>query len=157
MTAPERIYRDETGLWSRNTAAFSTFSEVRVSPTGVEYIRADIHEAEIDALKAEISHLCAEAFQSDLDALKVANQQLMDEMAALKMPPKILKAEEVAQAGYYWWRGEYKEWEPVRVDIDEFGVDVWRIMTEIPAYDGEWGKPYGEFIGPLKATEVTNT
>ena len=79
------------------------------------------------------------------------------ELAALKAPPKILKAEEVAQAGYYWWRGEYKEWEPVRVDIDEFGVDVWRIMTEIPAYDGEWGKPYGEFIGPLKATEVTNT
>ena len=88
--------------------------------------------------------------ETDMEALRA-------ELAALKAPPKILKAEEVAQAGYYWWRGEYKEWEPVRVDIDEFGVDVWRIMTEIPAYDGEWGKPYGEFIGPLKATEVTNT
>ena len=84
-------------------------------------------------------------------------ESLRQELAAMKAPPKTLKAEEVTEAGYYWWRGEYKEWEPVRVDIDEFGVDVWRIMTEIPAYDGEWGKPYGEFIGPLKATEVTNT
>ena len=125
MTAPERIYRDETGLWSRNTAAFSTFSEVRVSPTGVEYIRADIHEAEIDALKAEISHLCAEAFQSDLDALKVANQQLMDEMAALKMPPKVLSAEEVTEAGFYLVRADnINPWVPcivVRIneEIDE--------------------------------------
>ena len=108
--------------------------------------------AEINATQTALSLMnkTAEVMHKEIDALKA-------ELAAMKAPPKILKAEEVAQAGYYWWRGEYKEWEPVRVDIDEFGVDVWRIMTEIPAYDGEWGKPYGEFIGPLKATEVTNT
>ena len=136
MTAPERIYRDETGLWSRNTAAFSTFSEVRVSPTGVEYIRADIHEAEIDALKAEISHLCAEAFQSDLDALKVANQQLMDEMAALKMPPKVLSAEEVTEPGWYKVK---------------FPGDPWTIVR-IGDNDGDYS--CCQFIGPIQMPEV---
>lgn len=99
----------------------------------------------------------AKLWSEERGALNKEIETLRAELAALKAPPKTLKAEEVTEAGYYWWRGEYKEWEPVRVDIDEFGVDVWRIMTEIPAYDGEWGKPYGEFIGPLKATEVTNT
>ena len=127
MSAPEKIFRSET----RSPTHVIYYGEDRRIGENIPYIRSDIHEAEITALKAEI--------------------------AALKAPPKTLKAEEVTEAGYYWWRGEYKEWEPVRVDIDEFGVDVWRIMTEIPAYDGEWGKPYGEFIGPLKATEVTNT
>jgi len=140
MTAPERIYRDETGLWSRNTAAFSTFSEVRVSPTGVEYIRADIHEAEIDALKAEISHLCAEAFQSDLDALKVANQQLMDEMAALKAPPKVLSAEEVVEPGIYIVR-----------DIDRGNMLSAR---HIDCVDIDIGVNLGyEYIGPLRLPE----
>ena len=123
-------------------------------------------EADMKALRAELDASIAAREEMQLggnrmgESLRSAREELADlkaELAELKAPPKILKAEEVAQAGYYWWRGEYKEWEPVRVDIDEFGVDVWRIMTEIPAYDGEWGKPYGEFIGPLKATEVTNT
>ena len=108
--------------------------------------------AEIDVTQTalRLMNKTAEIMNKEIDALKA-------ELAALKAPPKVLSAEEVTEPGWYWWRGEYKEWEPVRVDIDEFGVDVWRIMTEIPAYDGEWGKPYGEFIGPLKATEVTNT
>ena len=122
----------------------------------VEYDEAHAIEQERDALKARLDeHI--HAYDANLWLLGKENCDLKAEIAALKAPPKTLKAEEVTEAGYYWWRGEYKEWEPVRVDIDEFGVDVWRIMTEIPAYDGEWGKPYGEFIGPLKATEVTNT
>ena len=82
MTAPERIYRDETGLWSRNAAAFSTFSEVRVSPTGMEYIRVDIHEAEIDALQCALSLMnkTAEVMRKEIDALKA-------ELAALKEGP----------------------------------------------------------------------
>ena len=149
MTAPERIYRDETGLWSRNTAAFSTFSEVRVSPTGVEYIRADIHEAEIDALKAEISHLCAEAFQSDLDALKVANQQLMDEMAALKMPPKVLSAEDVEEEGWYW---SVDNEEFVQIDCDPtilpWQLSMWRVSSSVCS------RLQDQFIGPIQMPEV---
>ena len=150
MTAPERIYRDETGLWSRNTAAFSTFSEVRVSPTGVEYIRADIHEAEIDALKAEISHLCAEAFQSDLDALKVANQQLMDEMAALKAPPKVLSAEEVTDHGYYWTRAEDGQ----NFVIAKVAGYEHSAMTEEVCGNEQESYLRGQYIGPIKMPEV---
>ncbi len=149
MTAPERIYRDETGLWSRNAAAFSTFSEVRVSPTGMEYIRVDIHEAEIDALKAEISHLCAEAFQSDLDALKVANQQLMDEMAALKMPPKVLSAEDVEEEGWYW---SVDNEEFVQIDCDPtilpWQLSMWRVSSSVCS------RLQGQFIGPIQMPEV---
>ncbi len=131
-----------------------------------EWVLYSEARAEINALKAEVekfkslNNRHAKALNEndvEVDRANATVDVLMAELAALKAPPKTLKAEEVTEAGYYWWRGEYKEWEPVRVDIDEFGVDVWRIMTEIPAYDGEWGKPYGEFIGPLKATEVTNT
>ena len=154
MTAPERIYRDETGLWSRNTAAFSTFSEVRVSPTGVEYIRADIHEAEIDALKAEISHLCAEAFQSDLDALKVANQQLMDEMASLKAPPKVLSAEEIKWSGVYRWRDSEDAFQWDWVSVCEFRVDGKREFDMFRFGDNKIEKAWGQFIGPIKMPEV---
>lgn len=133
-------YEAENGLW-------------------VDYDEAHAIEQERDALRVKLdnSRKATDYWKAEINKAQSNFDKLKSELAALKAPPKILKAEEVTQAGYYWWRGEYKEWEPVRVDIDEFGVDVWRIMTEIPAYDGEWGKPYGEFIGPLKATEVTNT
>ena len=90
------------------------------------------HEMEVKNLKSEI------------DALKA-------ELAALKAPPKTLKAEEVTEAGYYWWRDDPRnEWEVVEVEIDSGGVNIWKTRSDVPAYDTDWGVPYGEFLGPIK-------
>lgn len=72
MSAPDRIYI-HTGDCDDTYYELSDCCDDEV-----DYIRTDIHEAEITALKAEI--------------------------AALKAPPKVLSAEEVTEVGWYWAR-----------------------------------------------------
>ena len=69
MSAPDRIYI-HTGDCDDTYYELSDCCDDEV-----DYIRTDIHEAEITALKAEI--------------------------AALKAPPKVLSAEEVVEPGIY--------------------------------------------------------
>ena len=62
--------------------------------------------AEIDALKAEVSKLCAELTDAGAKELALHNQLLSAEaeLAALKAPPKGLSAEEVTEPGWYKMR-----------------------------------------------------
>ena len=85
MKTPDRIYispsiRTEIAYYSRILIGNPKFNICPRYGNEIEYIRADIHEAEINALKAEV--------------------------AALKAPPKVLSAEEVKEPGCYWWRRE---------------------------------------------------
>ena len=82
MTAPERIYlttNKSDGEWS-NVSQRTVPDWLSKHVDEHQYIRADIHEAEINALKAEL--------------------------AALKAPPKVLSVQEVKEPGCYWWRRE---------------------------------------------------
>ena len=93
MSAPDRIYI-HTGDCDDTYYELSDCCDDEV-----DYIRTDIHEAEITALKAEI--------------------------AALKAPPKGLSAEEVTEPGFYLVRADnINPWVPcivVRIneEIDE--------------------------------------
>ena len=80
MSAPDRIYI-HTGDCDDTYYELSDCCDDEV-----DYIRTDIHEAEITALKAEL--------------------------AALKAPPKVLSAEDVTEVGYYWYKSG-NEWEIV--------------------------------------------
>ncbi len=139
MSAPEKIYRSET----RSPTHVIYYGEDRRIGENIPYIRSDIHEAEIDALKAELE-ICKE-FSGARDVALRANEEeisiLKAELAALKAPPKILKAEEVKEPGCYWWRREENtDWSVQNVYLPGAG----KLLV-------------GQFIGPLKATEVTNT
>ena len=60
------------------------------------------------------------------------------ELAALKAPPKILKAEEVKEPGCYWWRREENtDWSVQNVYLPGAG----KLLV-------------GQFIGPIKMREV---
>ena len=100
------------------------------------YDETEAMRAELSVLKAEISHLCAEAFRSDLEALKVANQRLMDEMAVLKAPPKVLNAEEITEPGWYKVKFPGAPWTIVRIGDK----------------DGDYS--CCQFIGPIQMPEA---
>ena len=53
MSAPEKIFRSET----RSPTHVIYYGEDRRVGENITYIRSDIHEAEIDALKAELTAL----------------------------------------------------------------------------------------------------
>ena len=108
--------------------------------------------AEIDALKAEVSKLCAELTDAGAKELALHNQLLSAEaeLAALKAPPKVLSAQEVAEPGWYWHieRG-WGEWHIHR--IVRFGVlDDLHTMES----DYSYRELHGQFIGPIQMPEV---
>jgi len=94
MNAPEKIY-----LPTRDGQSDSIWNGHWTHGKDVEYIRADIHEAEIDALKADLAASIAvrEEMQlggnrmteslrfarDDADALKAENEELLDRLAAI--------------------------------------------------------------------------
>ena len=91
MNAPEKVYRDDL----RGNYWLTPIGD----GTGTEYIRADIHEAEMDALEADLAASIAvrEEMQlggnrmteslrfarDDADALKAENEELLDRLAAI--------------------------------------------------------------------------
>ncbi len=68
--------------------------------------------------------------ETDMEALRA-------ELAALKAPPKVLRAEEVTEVGYYWHKSG-KEWE---------------IVEYYPCSGFEF-PDFGQFIGPIQMSEV---
>ena len=134
MSAPDRIYI-HTGDCDDTYYELSDCCDDEV-----DYIRTDIHEAEITALKAELE-ICKE-FSGARDVALRANEEeisiLKAEIAALKAPPKILKAEEVKEPGCYWWRREENtDWSVQNVYLPGAG----KLLV-------------GQFIGPIQMPEA---
>ena len=103
----------------------------------VEYDEAHAIEQERDALKARLDeHI--HAYDANLWLLGKENCDLKAELAALKAPPKILKAEEVKEPGCYWWRREENtDWSVQNVYLPGAG----KLLV-------------GQFIGPIPKPEV---
>ena len=98
-----------------------------------DYVEYDEAQAEIDALAAKnsMAHILIQDRDAEIDALK-------SELAALKAPPKILKAEEVKEPGCYWWRREENtDWSVQNVYLPGAG----KLLV-------------GQFIGPIPKPEV---
>jgi hypothetical protein len=92
MSAPEKIYRHATR--SKNLfheAIYADHPWPEDNP--VEYIRADLHDAELNELRAENARLTAPL-----------------------TPPTIMTAEEVTEPGLYGWRRSAAgNWDTVKV------------------------------------------
>ena len=88
----------------------------------------------------------ATKMQAEIDALKA-------ELAELKAPPKVLKAEDVEESGFYWWRegaGQLADW-----DIVEVGrIWPWEPKRFVILLAGEDKNLFGEFIGPIQMPEA---
>ena len=85
MTTPGKIYA--TVLNGHVTMAWSDWREDK---TDIEYIRADIHEAEIDALKAENARLDDAAYRAKSYEYRIRAMQ--DEIAMLReLPTKMVE------------------------------------------------------------------
>ena len=103
----------------------------------VEYDEAHAIEQERDALKARLDERI-HAYDANLWLLGKENCDLKAELAALKAPPKILKAEEVKEPGCYWWRREENtDWSVQNVYLPGAG----KLLV-------------GQFIGPIPKPEV---
>ncbi len=104
-------------------------------------------EAEINALKAEVekfkslNNRHAKALNEndvEVDRANATVDVLMAELAALKAPPKVLRAEEVVEPGCYWWRREENtDWSVQNVYLPGAG----KLLV-------------GQFIGPIPKPEV---
>ena len=159
MKTPEKIYispsiRTEIAYYSRILIGNPTFNIGPRYGNEIEYVRADIHEAEIDVTQTalRLMNKTAEIMNKEIDALKA-------ELAALKAPPKVLSAEEVTEPGWYWWKkiGADDFDEPVQVFEDEHYIthDPILIISRIGcvgAISQECWK--GQFIGPIQMPEV---
>ena len=128
MTAPEKIYR-----WQEPIAEVfvqTKYSDIPFPEHAIEYLRSDIHEAEVNALKAEI--------------------------AALKAPPVILSVDEVTEEGDYRWReNDTAEWRTISVCFDwhkelqaYFFGDEEEELIKSSLFLGS------QFIGPIKYPEI---
>ena len=123
--APDRLFlQREDGCIEKEWTGASCGND------DVEYIRADIREAQIDALKAENAALHAEC----------------DRLTAMLGPQKPMSAEEVTQPGFYWHRYGTEDW--CVVDVD-FGYP-YRLFI------GTDGELAGQFIGPIRLPGVSN-
>ena len=138
MKTPEKIYispsiRTEIAYYSRILIGNPTFNICPRYGNEIEYVRADIHEAEIDVTQTalRLMNKTAEIMSKEIDALKA-------ELAALKAPPKVLSAEEVTEPGPYWWRlSDDKKWTAENVYLP-----------------GPGKRLIGQFIGPLTPPDV---
>ena len=95
--APDKIYLQWTG--SENDTSWNNVPVCEHGIPDEEYIRADIHQAEIDALHAEC-----------------------DSLTKMLEPQKVVKAEEVTAPGYYMMK--YRN-EPMFIaEITEDEIDA---------------------------------
>ena len=128
MSNPEKIYRWEEPIGE--IFIQTKYSDVPFPEHAIEYLRGDIHEAEVNALKAEI--------------------------AALKAPPVILSTGDVTEEGDYRWRpSDTAEWRTISVCFDwrkelqaYFFGDEEEEPIKAPLFLGS------QFIGPIKYPEV---
>jgi len=152
MNAPEKIY-----LPTRDGQSDSIWNDHWTHGKDVEFIRADIHEAEIDALKAENAELHTECDRltnllqweqgrrerigTHVDECwkwgpshyECASREI-ERLTAMLGPQKVLSDESLTLPGWYWWRaGESGDW--TMVQVEELGL-------------------LGQFIGPIKIPEV---
>ena len=97
--------------------------------------------AEVTLDAADFAQMCDE-----MEAMRA-------ELAELKAPPKVLKAEDVEESGFYWWRegaGQLADW-----DIVEVGrIWPWEPKRFVILLAGEDKNLFGEFIGPIQMPEV---
>ena len=136
MKTPEKIYispsiRTEIAYYSRILIGNPKFNICPRYGNEIEYIRADIHEAEIDVTQTalRLMNKTAEIMNKEIDALKA-------ELAALKAPLKVLSAEEVTEPGWYKVKFPGEPWE----------------IAHIGNNDGDYS--CCQFIGPIKMPEV---
>ena len=137
MKTPEKIYispsiRTEIAYYSRILIGNPTFNICPRYGNEIEYVRADIHEAEIDVTQTalRLMNKTAEIMNKEIDALKA-------EHAALKAPPKVLSADEVKEVGYYWHKSG----------------NEWEVVEYYPCGGFEF-PDFGQFIGPIQMPEV---
>ena len=83
------------------------------------------------------TQIMAEIWSSDREKLQAEINALKAELGELKAPPKVLRAEEVTEVGYYWHKSG-KEWE---------------IVEYYPCSGFEF-PDFGQFIGPIQMSEV---
>ena len=119
-------------------------------------------EAEINALKAEVekfkslNNRHAKALNEndvEVDRANATVDVLMAELAALKAPPKVLRAEEVVEPGYYWW----SEFDDESFDIIYVGIftkDEIDFLGFEPSDIDPVEPIHGKFIGPIQMPEV---
>ncbi|MDG7000422.1 MAG: hypothetical protein JRN15_15100 [Nitrososphaerota archaeon] len=149
MKTPEKIYispsiRTEIAYYSRILIGNPTFNICPRYGNEIEYVRADIHEAEIDVTQTalRLMNKTAEIMSKEIDALKA-------ELAALKAPPKVLSAEDVEEEGWYW---SVDNEEFVQIDCDPtilpWQLSMWRVSSSVCS------RLQGQFIGPIQMPGV---
>ena len=112
-------YEAENGLW-------------------VDYDEAHAIEQERDALRVKLdnSRKATDYWKAEINKAQSNFDKLKSELAALKAPPKILKAEEVTERGWYKVKFPGEPWEIVHIGDN----------------DGDYSRC--KFIGPIKMMEV---
>jgi len=117
---------------------------------------SDLHQEHVMINVASLNGMADEIlkFRTEnerlIDSLKSELLQLRAEVERLKAPQKILKAEEVTEHGWYWWRKDStSEWHPREVEWDytERKKETVLVFWIESACDGQ--DLYGEFIGPI--------
>ena len=181
MSAPERIYlttNKSDGEWS-NVSQRTVPDWLSKHVDEHQYIRTDIHEAEIGALKTELAALKEWRYSDQELAIKILSylgfsqepskepyadrrrdhiaemicqnfEPLRKELAALKASPKVLSAEEVKETGAYWWRRPGVCNRVLVLVYRPDGGDI-RMRFFLNGSDLELS---GEFIGPIQTPEV---
>ena len=169
MNAPEKIYRSET--WNPLQSIY--YGEDKRVGCNITYIRADIHEAQIDTLKAENAELHAECDrltnllqweQNRRDHIGTHGDDCwkwgpahhecamreIERLTAMLGPQKPKSAEEVAEPGFYQWRHmDGEQWTVTEVVVNEAPeLRQYYIATD------EDEELNGEFIGPISMPEV---
>jgi len=165
MNAPEKIYRSET--WNPLQSIY--YGEDKRVGCNITYIRADIHEAQIDTLKAENAELHAECDrltnllqweQNRRDHIGTHGDDCwkwgpahhecamreIERLTAMLGPQKPMSAEEVTQPGFYWWKFAYHRWVIVIARYDDSRIVIKTILGDEIFI--------GKFIGPIKMPEV---
>ena len=180
MTAPERIYlttNKSDGEWS-NVSQRTVPDWLSKHVDEHQYIRTDIHEAEIGALKTELAALKEWRYSDQELAIKILSylgfsqesskepyadrrrdhiaemicqncEPLKTELAALKAPPKGLSAEDVEEEGWYW-SVDNEEFVQIECEptILPWRLSMWRVGSSTCS------RLQGQFIGPLQMPEV---
>jgi len=115
----------------------------------------DISDKRLSEIKEELQRrgLCLSKSGSHRNYAK-EREMLLAEIERLKAPQKVLKAGEVTEPGWYWWRKEDKsEWIPRELEwyySERMNKSVLIFWLDL-GYDSQ--NLYGEFIGPIPYPE----
>lgn len=137
-----------------------------------DYVQYDDAMAEIEAIRAENARLTEALRWEENRADRIGAHNVdcwkwgpshyecaLREIERLKAPPEVLRADEVTEPGWYWWRPypldnwrmEDVAWYYVRGDGKRPGES--RLMLWDGMGDGETQDLYGEFRGPIPYPE----